>query len=633
MSQILQDPIQAGRDAYERGAWEDAYTLLKEGEQNGRLAPSDFEHLAEAAILSGHPDRYNGYLERAYAAHLEAGGRLRAGYVAIYLAHNYETRLQKAIAAGWLSRAARLLEEEPEAAEHGHLELQRSLLAWKKQDFEAALEHARQAEEIGRRHGDRGLEIRGIQRRGIALIEMGRLEEGRGLLDEASAAAVGGELDAFSTVSVYCNTIGTCRDLADYGRAGEWTETAVAWCDAQSASAFPGMCRVNRAEVMRVQGQWDAAEEHASLACEELREWNPRVAGAAFYELGEIRLRKGDLAGAEKAFRDADEFGRDPQPGLSLLRLAEGRTEAALASIGHALSEATSPLSRSRFLPAKVEIAIAAGDVDGAEGAAAELGEIAVTYGTSALEATATTLRGMVQLAREDEAAVGTLRRAVRLWQEVGAPYETAKARVRLAIAYRARGDEDNARDELEGAVKLFERLGAARDTRQAEELRTGRPRRTFMFTDIVDSTRLTAALGEDKWQRVLEKHDETLRAAFARHSGAVVKHTGDGFFVAFEDAAAAVAAAIEIQQSLQEQGIAPDVRIGLHTGEAKSASGDYSGSEVNEASRIAALGGAGEIVASKESLDGVAARVSEPRRETLKGFSEPVEVVSIDWR
>ena len=633
MSQLVQDPIDAGRDAYERGAWEDAFTLLSEGDAAGALTGEDLEHLSLAAVLSGHADQYRIFLERSYAAYLAAGNRLRAGYMAVYLAHEYENRLQKAIAAGWFSRATRLLAEEQEAAEHGHLELHHSLLAWKAQDFAAALDHATRAEEIGRRHGDRGVEIRGLQRRGIALIEMGQFEEGRALLDEASAAAVGGELDPFSTVSVYCNTIGTCRDLADYGRAGEWTETAVAWCDAQSAAAFPGMCRVNRAEVMRVRGQWDAAEEHASRASEELRDWNPRVAGAAFYELGEIRLRKGDLAGAEKAFREADDFGRDPQPGSSLLRLAEGRVEAASASIGHALSETTSTLARARLLPAQSEVAIAAGDLATASRAADELAEIAVTYGTSALEAGATALRGAVQLAQGDGAAVGTLRRAVRLWQEVGAPYETAKTRVRLAVAYRAGGDEDAAQDELERAAKLFENLGAARDARQAAELRTGRPRRTFMFTDIVDSTKLTAVLGEEKWQRVLEKHDETLRTAFARHAGSVVKHTGDGFFVAFEDAAAAVAAAVEIQQALESQGIAPDVRIGLHTGEAASEGGDYSGSQVNEAARIAGVAGAGEIVASRESMDGVAARLSEPRSETLKGFEQPIEIVSIDWR
>lgn len=635
MSQVLQDPVKAGREAFERRAWQEAYALLSEADAEGGLAPEDLEVLAEAGIWSGHLEAYVRSWERAYAAYLEQGNRLRAGFVAVILAHEYENRLQAAIAAGWLSRAVRLLDEEPEAAEHGYLELQRSLMAWKKQDFDAALEHAERAEEIGRKHGSRALEVRALQRRGIALVEMGRLDEGRALLDEASAAAIGGELDAYTTVTVYCNTIGTCRDLADYGRAGEWTDTAIAWCDENAASAFPGMCRVNRAEVMRVRGEWDAAEQHATLASEELRSWNPRVAGAAFYELGELRLRKGDLAGAEKAFRDADDFGREPQPGLARLRLAEGRTDAAAASIRRALSEAKSQLARSRLLPAQVEIAIETNDLERAAEATLELGEIAATYGTSALEAAAVYARGHLQLAQGSDEAMTTLRRALKLWQEVGAPYDAARTRVLLAEAYRAAGDEDSAQDELDAAVRAFERLGAARDGRKAEELRTGRPRRTFMFTDIVDSTKLTAALGEEKWLRVLERHDETLRAAFAKNSGSVVKHTGDGFFVAFEDAAAAVAAAIEIQRALQEQGIAPDVRIGLHTGEATSAgNGDFSGGQVNEAARIAALGGAGEIVASRESIDGVAARVSEPREVDLRGFEgKPVEVVSIDWR
>lgn len=209
MSQVVHDPAEAGRQAFARLAWEEAFTLLGKADAEGELEPADLELLAEAAVWSGHLEAYLRPWERAYAAHLEAGNGLRAGYVAILLAHEYENRLQQAIAAGWLSRATRLLGEEAEAREHGYLELQRSLLAWKKQDFDAAYELAGRAEEIGRRQGDRGLEVRGLQRRGIALIELGRFEEGRALLDEASAAAVGGELDPWSTVTVYCNTIGS----------------------------------------------------------------------------------------------------------------------------------------------------------------------------------------------------------------------------------------------------------------------------------------------------------------------------------------------------------------------------------------------------------------------------------------
>jgi class 3 adenylate cyclase len=633
LSQVVQDPVEAGREAFQRRAWGEAYEHFTAADSDGGLAAEDLELLATASVLSGNAERHVSLLERAYAAHQRAGNRLRAGHVATLLNHDYQGKLQHSVAAGWLSRATKLLEQEPEAPEHGYLELESSLNAWKKQDFDAALEHATRAEEIGVRHGDRALEVRALQRRGIALIEKGELEAGRGLLDEASAAALSGELDPFSTVAVYCNTIGTCRDLADYARAGEWAETASDWCESQSASAFPGICRVNRAEVMKVKGQWAAAEEHAAQASEELKDWCPRIAGSAFYEIGEVRLRRGDLEAAEEAFREAHDYGKNPQPGLSLLRLAQGRVDSATASIRTALDEDASALSRARLLPAQVEIAIRAGDVKVARAAAQELAEIAVVYGTSALEAAAVAARGAVELAEgEAQASIPTLKRAFGLWQDVGAPYEGAKTRIDLGLAYEKAGNTEASKLELEAARRTFERLGATLDAARATERVLRRATRTFMFTDIVRSTDLSKFLGEDVYENVLRKHDTIVRGAIAQNGGEIVKTTGDGFFAVFRDSTAAVDSAVAVQRTLRDEGFAGKVRIGLHCGEAAEKEGDWEGDAVVVAARVQEAAEGAEILASCDTLVGVPTVSAGSRTIEAQGIGR-LEVVSVDWK
>jgi class 3 adenylate cyclase len=161
---------------------------------------------------------------------------------------------------------------------------------------------------------------------------------------------------------------------------------------------------------------------------------------------------------------------------------------------------------------------------------------------------------------------------------------------------------------------------------------------KTFMFTDIVKSTNLAEVLGDDAWLDLLRWHDETLRSLFAAHDGDEVGTTGDGFFVGFDSPDAALACAVAIQRRLadhrRQHGFAPQVRIGLHASEAAQVGGDFHGKGVHEAARIAALAESGEIIASKSTVGpSPPYPTSEPRSVTLKGISEPVEVVSIDWR
>ena len=640
MSQITQDPLAAGREAIGRLDWIVGYELLRTADETMELEPEDLMLLGEAAMWNGQMEMVHPYFERAYRGYLQQGNTLRAAYVATWIAHGLKNDLQISVANGWMSRAKRLLDLEEEAPEHGYWALQQSLVQLGEHSFADALALAKQAEELGRRFGDRNLEIRALQRQGNVLIEQGEVAEGKLLLDEASAAALAGELDPFSTLAVYCNTIGACRDVADFESAGEWAERASDFCDTNSMNAFPGMCRVNHAEVMKFKGRLAEAHELADRASEELRVWNPRIAGAAFYELGEVRLRLGELAQAEQAFREADELGRTPEPGLSLLRLAQGNAKGAFASIRRAAGDLSLNLpAQARLLPAAVEIAVAAGEVDQAAEYAERLGGVADVYETSALRASAAFARGQVALGRsEADAAFHEFRQARMIWDSNGATYDVARAREQLGKALRAGGDEDAAVWELQVAAARFERLGAARDADRVGELLmrdlSTDVLRTFLFTDIVGSTELASAVASDRhWVNLLRRHDDALRAIFADFQGQVVDHTGDGFFAAFEEPADAVGAAIAIQRAIDQE-FEFDIRIGVHMDGALQTRENYHGKGVHAAARIGAAAGGREILASQATMRELPQfAASDHRAVTLKGFKEPIEVCSVDWQ
>ncbi|MGH2435411.1 MAG: adenylate/guanylate cyclase domain-containing protein, partial [bacterium] len=342
----------------------------------------------------------------------------------------------------------------------------------------------------------------------------------------------------------------------------------------------------------------------------------------------------------------------DPQPGLALLRLAEGKVTAAQTSIQRALDETHDKLARARLLPAQIEIAIAATDLGTAQKAAEELEGTAAAYNTPALRGYAAHCRGALHLAEKNPAnARNSFRESIRLWQGIESPYEMARARFLLSNAYRAMGDVEDAQLELQAARSAFERLGARPDLQRADEqlkeagtvgrgAAGGEPaRRTFIFTDVVKSTPLIEAIGDVAWLDVVRWHDQTLRSLFAQHGGEVVNHAGDGFFVAFVDTDAAVNCAVGIQRALAEHrrihGFAPQVRIGLHASQAVKESGKYKGKGVHEAARVGALAEADEIVVSSETLAGGPRRyaLSNPRTVTLKGISQPVTVYSLGWR
>jgi class 3 adenylate cyclase len=641
MSQVV-DALEEARGAAGRQSWRAAYAAYG-GVDDPELAASDLELYGEAAWWSGKLEEAISHRERAYAAYTADGDELGAARMALTLAWDYEGRGAFAIAGGWLANAERLLGGLPEAPEHGRLLLVHALTAlFAEGDFDRATEIFDESYELAKRVGDRDGQMLALSGKGRSMIKAGRIDEGLALLDEATASAMCGDLRAHSAGLVYCITISSCQDLGDYRRAAEWTEAANRFCDKLDVSGFPGACRIHRAEVLRLRGDWPAAEAQAVAACEELHDFDRSITASGHYEIGEIRRRRGDFAGAEEAYRVANELGREPQPGLSLLRLAEGKIDAAAAGISRTVEDASEPLFRLRRLPAQVEIAIAAGDLRTARAAADEAEQIVDSYKignrrAAAFDATVHLSRGQIQLAEKDWAgAISSLRTARDEWKGVGAPYETARARMLLGTAFTRSGDEHAGTAELEGALATFERLGAAPDVARTKEL-LGKTetRRTFLFTDIVDSTKLLDTLGDDKWKRLLARHDELVRESISEAGGEVVKQTGDGFFATFENPKAAVDAAVAIQRALSAEIVAPDVRIGAHAGAAFRTEADYGGQGVHVASRVGAAAHAGEILVTAETLDGIGTpyRLSEPRSETLKGLEQPVEVVAVAWR
>lgn len=653
MSQVAESTdLERGREAAFRNAWREAYELLSSADRAGLLVDGkDIEALAEACWWVGRADEGIPIRERANAAYAAAGDPLSAASSALALAREYGSKQEHAVSAGWMSRGERLLADLPESPVHGFLHFMHAMGAYEGGMLDAAREKAALALELAGKFAVLDLQGYGVMVQGLVEIADGNIKEGMALMDEATVAAVSGELSPMATGVIYCNMISACRDLADYRRAGEWTEAAKRWCERQSITGFPGVCRVHRAEIMALRGAWPEAEQEARRAAEELKGFNATsIAAISFYEMGEIRLRMGDLPAAEEALRTAHEMGKDPHPGLAMLWLAQGKPEAAFKGLKRAVGEAFSAPVKARLLPALIDVALVAGQMEEAKTGAGELRQIAEKLDTPALHAAAAAALGAVAIADgKAEEAMKSLRKALALWQEVDVPFEAARTRVLIAAACRVDGDEETALLELQSAKTAFQRLGAVLEIKKVNDLlgdevgiaigQGARVTKTFLFTDIVGSTNLVEVLGDEAWEDLIRWHDETLRTLIARHGGEEIRHQGDGFVLAFGDPAMALDCAIHIQRALADhrrsQGFAPQVRIGLHIAEATKRGLDYSGRGIHEAARVGALAEGGEILASRNVLDAskTAFGMGEPRTVALKGLSEPLEVVPVDWR
>jgi DNA-binding CsgD family transcriptional regulator len=464
-----------GREATGRLAWADAYAALSLADQSSSLAAEELELLATAAYLLGRVEDCLGALQRAQKLHAEAGESRRAARCAFWLAFHLGSAGELAQAGGWLARANRLLEHEPpDCTERGLLLLSLAVQHIGAGDNAAAQEVAARAAGIGRHAGDADLVALALHVQGRALVRLGRVSEAMAAFDEAMVAVVASELSPVVVGTVYCSMLEACQEILEWRRAREWTEALTAWCGKQpDMVTFSGRCLVHRAEILHLHGAWPESVEEARRAGERLAHGADSWAtGGAFYRQAEVYRVLGDFTAAEDAYQQASRWGLEPQPGLALLRLAEGRTDAAQAASRRVVAEATDRLGRAKLVPAHVEIMLAVGDLQAARDAAGELTEIAESYDTLALRAVADHARGAVLLAEGDaRAAVVALRGAWQAWRELEVPYEAARVRVLVGLGCRALGDEEAAAMELEAARTVFAQLGAAPDLARLEAL------------------------------------------------------------------------------------------------------------------------------------------------------------------
>ena len=427
--------------------------------------------------MLGRDDEYRGALERAYHAHLAAEDGPSAARCAWWVGHNFMFRGDSASAAGWFARGQRVLERhEDDCVERGYLLIPVLLQRTGSGAYDAAETTAAEIVEVGERFGDHDLAAIGLMEQGHALVRQGRADEGLRLVDETMVAVTAGELSPIVAGIVYCNTIAFCRDVYELRRAQEWTAALTRWCAEQPEMiAHQGLCRVHRAEIMTLGGEWADALAEARQVGERFRTGvlNQRALGHAAYRQGEVHRLRGRFEAAEAAYREATEHGLEPQPGLALLRLAQENRDAAAAAIRRAAAETTQPLKRAALLPAYVRIMAAVGDVEAAGSACRELEGIAERQGSDLLRAAAAGARGEVALAEGDaEEALRALRQGCEEWRELDAPYEAARTRVLLALACRALGDDDTATFELDAARAILSRLGAAPDVAWVDTLR-----------------------------------------------------------------------------------------------------------------------------------------------------------------
>lgn len=468
------DTIRLGRECFGRRQWADAYAHLSAADQEISLEPDDLERLAIAAYLVSRISDSTEIWARVHHRLLNLGDVPRAVRCAFWLAHGLLNNGELARGGAWVARARHMLDEaEQDCVEHGYLLVPIALQCLDEGDAAKASEVLRQATEIGERFDDANLVALARHGLGRVLIRMGEVRDGVHLLEQAMVAVEAGDVSPIVIGDVYCSVISGCLEVFDLRRAQEWTRMLTQWCDSQpDLLHYSSQCLVRRAEILQLHGSWTEAVEAARRACEQcLRGLDRMATGAAFYQLAELHRLHGKLAEAEDAYRQASRFGRKPQPGLALLRLAQGQADAAAAAVRGPVEEARERRIRSRLLPAHVEIMLAVGDVQAARAAADELEEIAAELNAPFLHAVAAHAQGAVSLAEGDaRAALAELRRASAAWQELEAPYEAARARVLTGHACRELGDEDTADMEMDAARWTFQQLAAAPDLARLEE-------------------------------------------------------------------------------------------------------------------------------------------------------------------
>jgi DNA-binding CsgD family transcriptional regulator len=464
-----------GQAAFAREAWADAYRELAAADASGPLDPDDLDRLATAAYLVGADAASMDARTRAHAGHLARADAVAAARSAYWLFFSLIDRpAHRAQAQGWLARGQRLLDEAgADGVERGLLACAAGFIQSTSGHVVAGLEAFEQAVALAGRFRDGSLTV--LARHGVArcLIRLNRSAEAFTILDEVMIAVTGGEVHPMIGGVVYCSVISACHDAFDLRRAQEWTTALTRWCAAHpDMVAFRGQCLIRRAELLQLHGNWPEATTEAVRAGEISARTEALDAAAACYLQGELHRLHGRFAAADDCYRRAALGGRKPYPGAALLRLAEGRLDAAEAVVRCMLAEIADPRARARALGACVEVLLARPDLDAAQASSDELTRIATDLDAPALHAAAAQAAAALAMASGDAgSALHGLRHALTWWQELDAPYEVARLRADLGLVYRRLGDGDGAQLEFEAALEIFERLGAAPDAARVAAL------------------------------------------------------------------------------------------------------------------------------------------------------------------
>jgi DNA-binding CsgD family transcriptional regulator len=514
----VSDRLRLGRKAFAARRWVAATDALGRADEEHPLGAPDLELLATALFMVGREEEHLRALERAHQRHVDDGSLRGAAACAFWLGMELFMNGEISRAGGWLVRADRLIEQDgSDCVERGYLMMPGAYRAEAAGDLEAAVAGAAAAAEVARRFDDPDLLALATHAEGLFLVALGRVREGLERLDEAILGVTSGQVSPRPSGIVYCGAIDGCRRAFDPRRATEWTDALYAWCEAQpDMLAFTGDCHLHRGELMTLHGTWtEALGELERAAQRAQRAGNVRVAAGAAYHRGEIHRLRREWEAAEHAYRDAARGGHEPQPGLALLRMIQGDTGAAVATIRRLIEEATDPAERARLLPAYVEITLSAGTVETAREACGELEAIVAERPGDLLSAAAAHMCGAVALAEGDpRAALPQLRKALATWYELDAPFETARVRLLIADACRALGDEDSAQVELQAARETFDALGVLPQIEARRDMH-GLTARELEVLRLVAAGRTNKAIADELIlsERTVDRHVSNILA------------------------------------------------------------------------------------------------------------------------
>ncbi|MDQ3660472.1 MAG: LuxR C-terminal-related transcriptional regulator [Actinomycetota bacterium] len=518
---MVTEALHEGRESFGKQVWGDAFARLSDADRDDPLEAEDLERLAIAAYMVGKDDASADACTRAHHSYLQGRNFPAAARCAFWHACGLFFKGDMAPAMGWVARGRRVLESSQEdCPEQGWLLFLTALPIMFQGDPHTAHSIFEQAGPIAERFNDPDVMTLSRLGCGQSLIMQQRASEGTALLDELMIAVVSGEVSPLVAGVAYCAVIDLCHSVFDLRRAREWTAALSRWCDSQpDLVPYRGNCLVHRCEIFQLQGAWADALKAAERACEWLSgptAWDSL--GSAYYQLGEIERLRGEFEQAEQAYRRASHAGRQPEPGMSLLRLAQHQVGAATAAIRRALNETQEPMGRSRLLPAYIEIVLAADEVEAARNAADELAEISRQVDAPFLHAIAASSTGAVLLAESDaQAALTKLRAAFAAYRELDAPHHAARARVLIGLACRALGDSSSAEMEVDAARAAFEELGAVPDLERVAQLMAGPSgqapggltRREVQVLELVASGKTNRAIATELFlsERTVARH------------------------------------------------------------------------------------------------------------------------------